>query len=103
MQSDASYVGDSGSRENALVVLSRPISALQVVEMEHGGFRWGPVTKLSIGAQLRFCGPGFNTTTIKVVVGNVFYFVYREDFNAQGESLYKKERAFWKSSSKSAR
>ena len=103
MQSDASYVGDSGSRENTLVALCRPISALQVIEMEHGGFRWGPVVKLSIGTELRFCGPGFNKTTIKVVVNNLFYFVYREDFNGQGESLVKKERAFWKSASKSGR
>ena len=103
MQSEAPYVADSGNRENAAVVLCRPISALQVVEVEQGGFRWGPVVKLSIGAQLRFCGPGFNGTTIKVSVGDLFYFVYRDDFNARGENLLKKERGFWKAASKSGR
>ncbi len=64
-------------------VLSRQICALQVISCEDGGLRWGPVVKLPSGTQIRCYGTGFNKHTVRVQVGDAFYFVFREDINPE--------------------
>lgn len=64
-------------------VLSRQICALQVISCEDGALRWGPVVKLPSGTQVRCYGTGFNKHTVRVQVGDAFYFVFREDIDRE--------------------
>jgi hypothetical protein len=54
------------------------VMALQIVIGEDGTVRAGRLTQIALTADLVFCGDGFNDKTVKVRLGNQYYFVFRE-------------------------
>ena len=63
-----------------LVLLSRPVAAIQVLPArENGGLRLGLLSRLPAGAVLHICGDGFDERTAKVLVDGQHYFVFREE------------------------
>jgi hypothetical protein len=52
--------------------------ALQIVIGKDGTVRAGRLTQIALTADLVFCGDGFNDKTVKVRLGNQYYFVFRE-------------------------
>jgi hypothetical protein len=99
MQSDVSFSGSS-SGPDEFCVLSRQISAVQLVGTEPAAYRWGPVVKLPRGSQVRSCGAGFNRMTVKVVVGESFYFIFREDFDSQRKRWLDQKSVFTSAAAK---
>jgi hypothetical protein len=62
--------------------LSRNIAAIQVVSADRETSRLGVITQLPEGAQLDFCGDGFDDRTIKVNWQGCCYFVFLQDLEA---------------------
>ena len=52
------------------------------METENGRARWGPMTRLPRGAELREFGKGFDERTVLVSVAGFFYIVFAEDLVA---------------------
>ncbi|MBV9267340.1 MAG: hypothetical protein JO061_14305 [Acidobacteriaceae bacterium] len=61
-------------------LLSKNIAAIQVLPADGSAEpRLGMITQLPRGAELRFCGEGFNGRTVKVRWGDGYYFVFLQD------------------------
>jgi hypothetical protein len=60
-------------------VISRRISALQLVQAREGQGKLGPLSQLAPGTDVEICGDGYNEKTTKVRVQGVYFFVFRED------------------------
>lgn len=67
--------------------LSDDVSAIELVRIENGKARLGPVLKIPQGAEIHFCGEGFNNQTLKVRWENQFFFVFLEDLKAQRKPM----------------
>jgi hypothetical protein len=63
-------------------VLSRNISAIQVIPEGSGRMRLGTIHQLPDGAEVEICGEGFNDRTKKVFWEGGFYYVFTEDLEA---------------------
>lgn len=59
--------------------LPKTIPAIQVFCVDEGTPELGAISHLPEGAELTFCGTGFNEATIKARYGDQFYFVFLED------------------------
>lgn len=64
------------------VVLSRAISATELIAIEHCRARLGRIAEIPEGVQLEICGKGFNERTVKARWGDAFYFVFLRDLEA---------------------
>jgi hypothetical protein len=60
--------------------LSKPIAAIQSSRASDGHAELGTISHLPEGAELTFCGDGFNDSTLKVRWGGQLYFVFMQDF-----------------------
>ncbi len=60
---------------------ARTCCAMQIVEGENGESRMGLLTQISPATPLEVCGPGFNEKTVKVRLGDKYYYVFREDID----------------------
>ena len=60
-------------------LLLKSIPALQMVAMENGKERWGPLTRLSSGSELHALGDGFDEHTLRVRLDGFIYIVFRQD------------------------
>ncbi len=63
--------------------LSEDVFAMELVRVENGDPRLGPVSKIPRGAEIQACGDGFNERTIKIRWQGKFYFVFLQDLEAQ--------------------
>lgn len=63
------------------ILLTRPISAVQIESGDDGNSRLGPLSQLPKGVEIAFCGDGFNERTAKVSCHGHFYFVFLQDFD----------------------
>jgi hypothetical protein len=70
-----------GEEEN--VLLSKHLSAIQVVQGDSDGHKLGGLTQLSAGTMLECCGDGFNERTVKVRVNGHYYIVFRQDLDLE--------------------
>ncbi len=59
--------------------LPRTVPAIQVFCVHGGTPELGAMSHLPEGAELTFCGTGFNEATVKARCGDQFYFVFLED------------------------
>jgi len=59
--------------------LSKNISAIQLVVDKNGDTRLGLISQLARGSRIDVCGDGFNDRTIKVRMGNAFFFAFLQD------------------------
>jgi hypothetical protein len=75
-------------------VLSRNISAIQVIPDGTGRMRLGMIHQLPEGAEVDICGEGFNDRTKKISCEGGYYYVFKEDIEA-GDFL---EAAAWAAS-----
>jgi hypothetical protein len=64
---------------NGTFLLLKSIPALQMVAMENGKERWGPLTRLSSGSELHALGDGFDEHTLRVRLDGFIYIVFRQD------------------------
>lgn len=62
-----------------MCILSKPISALQLVTDNTGRIRERRLTQLPSKSAVEICGDGFNTRTIQVRSGENTYFIFRDD------------------------
>jgi len=63
--------------------LSGPVSAVQLIP--HGSrARLGPLVSLKEGQEIQLCGDGYNDRTLKVRLGEQFFFVFRRDLEMAG-------------------
>lgn len=62
-------------------ILSRNISAIQILSDVRGGIRMGTILQLPEGARLRLIGEGFNDRTAKISWEGGNYFVFLEDID----------------------
>lgn len=60
-------------------VISRRISALQLVQVRGAQGKLGPLSQLAPGTDVEICGDGYNDRTTKVRVQGDYFFVFRED------------------------
>ena len=65
------------------ISLLRSISAVQLVDDEHGGAKLGGVSQLGPGSKVQCCGDGFDQYTVKVRAKGRIYFVFLEDLESQ--------------------
>lgn len=63
--------------------LSEDILAMEVVPSATGEWGLGPVSKLPEGAEVEWCGQGFNDRTTKVRWRGKVYFVFLADLETQ--------------------
>jgi hypothetical protein len=70
---------------NGTFLLLKSIPALQMVAMENGRERWGPLTRLSIGSELHMLGDGFDGQTLRVRLDGFIYIVFRQDLECAYE------------------
>lgn len=66
-------------RVHQRVKLPKNIAAIHLRAAEDGEPRLGYVSPIPQGAELRVCGGGFNTRTVKVNWNGGFYFVFLQD------------------------
>jgi hypothetical protein len=59
--------------------LSYDIAAVQLFSSEEGERMLGPVVTLPRDARVTVCGEGFDSRTLKVCCGGVYYFVFTRD------------------------
>jgi hypothetical protein len=59
------------------------IAAMEVMPSTAGEPSLSPVLRIPEGAEIEYCGEGFNEQTVKVRWREKFYFVFREDLQAQ--------------------
>jgi hypothetical protein len=69
------------------ITLLKNIAAFQIQPAQNGREQLGVISQLPRGAELRFCGDGFNARTMKVAWGGQHYFVFRQDVE-QHESQF---------------
>lgn len=67
--------------------LSGDVSAIELIRIENGDAGLGPVLKIPEGAEIHFCGEGFNDQTLKVRWEDQFYFVFLQDLQAQRKPM----------------
>lgn len=60
-------------------VLTRNISAIQIVPDAFGKLRLGTMSRLPEGAELTVCGEGFDERTAKVCWEGGYYYIFLED------------------------
>jgi hypothetical protein len=77
---------------NSVHSLTEAITAFAILRDEHGAERSGAVCEIEEGADLRICGPGFNTRTVKVCYGDALFYVFWRDLalavtHAQADAL----------------
>ena len=63
--------------------LPKAIPAIQVFSVHEGTPELGAISQLPAGAELTFCGSGFNHATVKARCEDRFYFVFLEDVSLQ--------------------
>jgi hypothetical protein len=68
-------------------VLSKAISATELVAVEGCRARLGRIAEIPKGAQLEICGQGFNRRMIKARWGDAFYFVFLRDLEAAEQNV----------------
>lgn len=68
---------------NQRFTLCGDLSAIELIRIENGRAGLGLVSKIPEGAEIHFCGDGFNDRTLKVRWEDQFYFVFLEDLQAQ--------------------
>lgn len=68
-------------------VLRGGIPALQLVALDNGRARWGPMVRLPAGAELMPCGEGFDDQTLRVRFGDSFYVVFQKDLDSSKEAI----------------
>ncbi|MGH9608098.1 MAG: hypothetical protein ACRD34_00355 [Bryobacteraceae bacterium] len=71
--------------EEKLYELPRNISAIQSISDLDGQTRLGMILQLPEGAEVRVCAPGFNERTVKVSWEGGFYYIFREDIDAEAD------------------
>ncbi len=74
-------------------VLRQEIPALQLVATDSGLARWGPLTRLPRGAELREFGQGFDDRTMLVQFGGCFYIIFQQDLAESQKSAKQQKRA----------
>jgi hypothetical protein len=60
-------------------VLRDEIPALQLIAIDNGRARWGPMIRLPRGAELHDFGQGFDEQTMRVRYDGCFYIIFQED------------------------
>ena len=68
--------------------LPKTIPAIQVYCVHEGSPELGAISHLPEGAELTFCGGGFNDATVKARCGGQFYFVFLEDLESASPSAH---------------
>lgn len=58
---------------------TRSICAIPIVHLEQGRTQMGALSQIALTDDLTACGDGFNESTVKVRIGQSFYFVFRVD------------------------
>lgn len=76
-----SSIDDSAKQRYFL--LPDNIAAMEVIPSTAGELGLGPVLRIPEGAEIEYCGEGFNEHTVKVRWHGKPYFVYREDLPSQ--------------------
>ena len=66
--------------------LPNPIPAIQIFNVHDGAPELGAISHLPEGAELTFCGDGFNEATVKARCEGQFYYVFLEDFASSSVS-----------------
>ena len=61
------------------ITLLKNIVAIQIQPAQNGREQMGVISQLPKGAELSFCGDGFNARTMKVACGGQHYFVFLQD------------------------
>ncbi len=59
--------------------LPHEIAAIQALRAQDGRTELAAISHLPAGAELTFCGDGFNETTVKVSFEGQFFFVFVQD------------------------
>ncbi len=59
--------------------LPHEIPAIQALRGQNGGLELAAISHLPGGAELTFCGDGFNESTLKVCFEGQFFFVFIQD------------------------
>ena len=73
------FFADNIREVQTRIVLSKPISAIQLLPQENGLTRLGLLSEIGSGETLEVCGDGFNNRTAKVRVNGSYYFVFLQD------------------------
>jgi hypothetical protein len=76
------FIPDEGAGRRA-VLLSKPISAVELVRNDDGTVGLGRLAQLSPGTEVIDCGDGFNETTVKVRAAGQCYFVFQQDLDSE--------------------
>lgn len=59
--------------------LAEDIAAIEEVPSADGKIGLAPVSRITKGAEVEYCGEGFNEQTMKVRWQGTIYFIFRED------------------------
>ena len=68
------------------LILSRYVSAIQLVRKDDGTVKLGLLAQLSPGTQVTICGDGFNNRTVKVRTHGQCYFIFAQDLDSQARA-----------------
>jgi hypothetical protein len=59
--------------------LSRPVPAVEILNPQGEGNRFGGVTQLALGTQVELLGAAFNSKTTRIRTNGRCYFVFAQD------------------------
>ena len=83
---DLKNIPESSIVGNGSFLLEKSIPALQMVSMDNGQERWGPLTRLSSGSELHPLGKGFDDYTLRVRLEGFIYIVFQQDLELAYEA-----------------
>lgn len=75
-----------GNLSTERYVLVEGTRAIELGPDHMGKMRLGPVSTLPVGSEVEYCGQGFNANTVRVRCRGRFYFIYRQDLEAQRQT-----------------
>ncbi len=68
-------------------LLRHDIPALQLISIDNGLARWGPVVRLPQGSEISDFSKGFDDETLQVRFNGCFYIIFKQDIEAGPRSM----------------